>query len=64
MSKKRKHKRREENRLVIKNSKIQTYKRRYLELYEQFETTTNVHTKQTIKAQLDNLCDIINTLMV
>lgn len=64
MSKKRKHKQRVKNRNMLEaENRIKTYKTRYIELCHQFEQSTNIHTKNTIKAQLTNICTLINDLL-
>ena len=43
-------------------SSFEKYKRRYLELCNQFEVTTNPTTRSALKAQIDNICSILNNL--
>ena len=44
------------------NSSFEKYKRRYLELCNQFEVTTNPTTRNALKAQIDNICNILSNL--
>lgn len=64
MSKKRKHKHRTRDRDIQGiNDQIQLYTKRSIELCHQFESSTNEHTKRTIRAQYNAVCNIVNDLM-
>ena len=64
MSKKRKHKHRTRGRDIQGiDDQIKLYTERSIELCRQFESSTNEHTKRTIRAQYNAVCDIVNDLM-